>query len=84
MWDFKLQRDEETVAPEPARIHDVVIIGGGPAGLAAGLYAARARLDVLLVEKGELGGQAAITDYIENCPGCLEGSGAEFIGYLKK
>ncbi|MBI4320505.1 MAG: thioredoxin-disulfide reductase [Chloroflexi bacterium] len=83
MLDFKLQREEKRTV-EPAKVHDVIILGGGPAGLAAGLYAARAGLDVLLIEKGSLGGQAAITDYIENCPGCLEGSGAEFIRYLEK
>lgn len=53
--------------------HDLVIIGGGPAGLTAGLYAARARLNVLLVEKVAPGGQILITDWIENYPGFPEG-----------
>ena len=53
--------------------HDVVIIGAGPAGLAAGLYAGRARLDTLILEKGIPGGQILITDWIENYPGFPEG-----------
>ncbi|MDD4238720.1 MAG: thioredoxin-disulfide reductase [Desulfotomaculaceae bacterium] len=54
---------------------DIVIIGGGPAGLAAGLYAARAALDTVLIEQGTLGGQAAGTERIENYPGFEEGIG---------
>lgn len=53
-------------------IYDVVIIGAGPAGLAAGLYAGRARLNTLIVEKAKSGGQIVITNEIENYPGCLE------------
>ncbi|MGE5552677.1 MAG: NAD(P)/FAD-dependent oxidoreductase [Betaproteobacteria bacterium] len=57
---------------------DVLVVGGGPAGLAAGLYAARARLGTILVEKGFPGGQAATTYRIENYPGFPEGiSGPE-------
>ena len=52
-----------------SKIYDVVILGAGPAGLAAGLYAGRARMSVLIVEKGKDGGQIAITDEIENYPG---------------
>ncbi len=53
--------------------YDVVIIGGGPAGLSAGLYAARAALKTVLLEKAMPGGQAATTDKIENYPGFPEG-----------
>lgn len=53
--------------------YDLVIIGGGPAGLTAGLYAARARIKTLLIEKTNLGGQTVITDWIENYPGFPEG-----------
>ncbi|MBW2187038.1 MAG: thioredoxin-disulfide reductase [Deltaproteobacteria bacterium] len=50
-------------------IYDVVIIGGGPAGLTAGLYCSRARLNTLLIEKMILGGQVMITTDVENYPG---------------
>ncbi|MBU1170832.1 MAG: thioredoxin-disulfide reductase [Proteobacteria bacterium] len=53
--------------------YDLVIIGGGPAGLTAGLYAARARLNVIMIEKVAPGGQVLITDLIENYPGFPEG-----------
>lgn len=59
---------------------DLVIIGGGPAGLTAGLYAARARLNVILIEKVSPGGQILITDWIENYPGYPEGiSGTDLV-----
>lgn len=56
-------------------MHDIIIVGGGPAGLTAGLYAARAGADVLLLEAGMPGGQASTTDRIENYPGFPEGVG---------
>jgi thioredoxin reductase (NADPH) len=49
--------------------YEIVIIGGGPAGLAAGLYAARARRKTVLLEKGVIGGQIALTEIVENYPG---------------
>jgi thioredoxin reductase (NADPH) len=59
-------------------LYDVIIIGGGPAGLTAGLYTSRARLKTLLIEKGLAGGQVANTEFIENYPGFDEGiSGQE-------
>ena len=57
-----------------SRIYDVIILGAGPAGLAAGLYCGRSRLDTLIIEKSQDGGQIAITNEIENYPGqMLEG-----------
>lgn len=53
-------------------IYDVVIIGAGPAGLAAGLYASRARLNTLIIEKDGEGGQIATTDEVANYPGSVE------------
>ncbi|MBU1234830.1 MAG: thioredoxin-disulfide reductase [Proteobacteria bacterium] len=53
--------------------HTLIIVGGGPAGLTAGLYAARARMDHLLIEKGAEGGQVLLTDWIDNYPGFPEG-----------
>jgi len=53
-------------------VYDVVIIGAGPAGLSAGLYAARARLKTLIVEKEAAGGQIATTDEVANYPGSIE------------
>ncbi len=57
------------------QVYDVTIIGGGPAGLSAGIYSARAALKTLLVEKGMPGGLAASTELIENYPGFAEGVG---------
>jgi len=54
-------------------IRQLVIVGGGPGGLTAGLYAARARLDAVLVEKGAAGGQILVTDRIDNYPGFPDG-----------
>ncbi len=51
------------------RDYDIVIIGGGPAGLAAGLYGARGRRKTVLIEKGVVGGQIALTELVENYPG---------------
>ncbi len=55
------------------RIYDTVILGGGPAGYSAALYAARAGLDTLVVERLSAGGQMALTDKIDNYPGFDEG-----------
>ena len=54
-------------------IYDMIVIGGGPAGYAAALYASRAGLDTLVIEKMSVGGQMALTDIIDNYPGFHEG-----------
>ena len=66
-------------------MEDLIIIGGGPAGLTAGIYAARARLKVILLEKLVAGGQILITDWVENYPGFPEGvSGFELADRMKR
>ncbi len=53
-------------------IYDIIIIGGGPAGLSAAIYAGRALLSTLVIERGLLGGQAVTTEAIANYPGFVE------------
>lgn len=57
----------------PGNIYDIVIIGGGPSGLTSALYACRARMKTLLVERALCGGQILVADTIENYPGFPEG-----------
>jgi thioredoxin reductase (NADPH) len=57
----------------PTQEYDIIIIGGGPAGMTAGIYAARALRKTLLVERGVIGGQVATTERVENYPGFPEG-----------
>ena len=54
-------------------IYDTIILGGGPAGLSAGLYASRSRLDTLIIERSKYGGQVTTTDELDNYPGSAEG-----------
>jgi len=62
--------------------YDVVIIGGGPAGLSAGLYTSRDQLNSLLIEKGLVGGQIANAEHVENFPGFPEGISGFELGQL--
>ncbi len=65
--------------------YDTIVIGAGPAGLTSALYLAREGLDVLVIEKAALGGQAGITQTLDNFPGFDEGiSGAEFAARLAR
>ncbi len=65
--------------------YDLVIVGGGPAGLTAGIYTAREGLSTLIIERAGIGGQAGITQEIENYPGFPEPiSGAELAGRLRQ
>jgi thioredoxin reductase (NADPH) len=58
-------------------MYDLIIIGAGPAGLTAGIYAARAKLNVLAIEKGIPGGQISNTALVEDYPGFEHISGAD-------
>ena len=65
------------MAEKEAEIYDLVIVGGGPGGLTAGIYAMRAALKTLLVEMAAFGGQMVMSDEVENYPGFEHISGAE-------
>lgn len=65
--------------------YDLIIIGGGPTGLTAAIYAAREGIDALVIERSALGGQAGVTERIDNYPGFYEGiGGAELAERLIK
>lgn len=63
-------------------MHDIIIVGGGPAGLTAAIYALRAGKSVLVIEKNGFGGQIAYSPKVENIPGTLQISGAAFAEQL--
>ena len=65
-------------------LYDVVVIGGGPAGLTAALYLARARYRVVVVEKNHFGGQITITAEVVNFPGVERTSGAALTETMRK
>ena len=65
-------------------VYDIIIIGGGPAGFTAGIYAARARMNTLLIESFSVMGQATMTEVIENYPGIERIGGFDFVSALKK
>lgn len=63
-------------------LYDIIIVGGGPAGLTAALYARRANKSVLVIEKGTFGGQITFSPKVENIPGFIQLSGNEFADKL--
>lgn len=60
-------------------MYDLIIIGGGPAGLTAGIYAVRYGLDTLILERNEISGQISMADIVENYPGFPSISGLELM-----
>ena len=66
------------------KFYDVIIIGGGPSGLTAGIYLSRAKYRVLIVEKAQFGGQITITSEVVNYPGVKKVSGVELTETMRK
>ena len=64
------------------KVYDVIIVGGGPAGLTAGLYTSRSRLRSVLIENGLLGGQMTTTELVENYPGFPQGIAGDELSRL--
>lgn len=82
-FGFKILRIKLEV--NMAHIYDTIILGGGPAGLSAALYAGRGKLDTLLIEKGSYGGQVATTYEVDNYPGADIGiTGPELSDKMRK
>lgn len=67
-----------------SKIYDTIIIGGGPAGLSAGVYAGRANLNTLIIEKQYLGGQAVTTSEVVNYPGIIEIDGPSLVENMRQ
>lgn len=89
MLDFKLTQPQPAARPgleveQEASVYDLIIIGGGPAGLTAAIYAGRARLKTLVLAGFLPGGQPANTDIVDNYPGFPEGvEGAELAQHFR-
>ncbi len=78
MLGYQVLRSPENITQKAGEdmdnLYDLLILGGGPAGLAAGVYGARARMKTGIIEKGRPGGQAATTEELENYPGFGRGT----------
>ena len=82
MHQIHSNTDKGYLMAEEKAIEEIIILGTGPAGLSAALYAARADLKPLVLTGTEIGGQAALTDRIENYPGFPEGVGGNELADL--
>lgn len=69
---------------ESAKLYDLIILGAGPAGLTAGIYASRGKLDTLILNEGAIGGQVTLTNEIANYPGVETSPGYSLINVMKK
>ena len=67
-----------------SNLYDAIIVGGGPAGLSAAIYLARAKFSVLVIEKEKIGGQITITSEVVNYPGILQTSGQELTEAMRQ
>ena len=65
------------------KIYDLIIIGGGPAGLTAALYAGRSKLSTLVIERESVGGQIKTTSEIVNFPGIINSSGPKLVDDMR-
>lgn len=65
-------------------MYDIIILGAGPAGLSAGIYAARAKFRTLILEKEKIGGQITITDEVVNYPGVLKTTGSDLTEQMRQ
>lgn len=82
LMSLKTMEEQRIFIPDndaPEVTTDLVVIGGGPAGLTAGIYAARSGLNTVIVERGMLGGQVAVTPVVENYPGLTRIGGKQLV-----
>src|SRR4051794_3069503 len=83
--EFTMSDVPTTPTPQEPSVHDVIMIGAGPAALSAAIYTTREDIETLLFERGVVGGLAAITDWVDNYPGFPKGlAGLELADDLRQ
>ena len=76
---------DDSTSTDAATVHDVIMVGAGPAALSAAIYTTREDIETVLMEKGVVGGMAAITDWVDNYPGFPKGiAGLEYADNLRE